>query len=234
MGLSRMRRRAFLGGACAGALLPIAATPALGTTHKLHVLLDTMLDSRAMKNLLSDALPSVEVVVFGRSRDFEHGMSDAPQAVLARSVVLESLGLKPALQGLRGDSEVEPFVLLAEAGVNAMSALALGAVDILGRRRMPEFVRRLVGAAREVVPVTRVMDLLPLLQFKKVQAVLLSQREADRLKGLTRMTLAATKLEGSGVGLPAVFLSATGSGLKQAFRSLEGRGSLHFGVERWR
>ena len=61
----------------------------------------------------------------------------------------------------------------------------IGVVDILGRKKMPNFVSEIVNTKTKVKRVAKPEDLLSLLQFKMVDAILLPKAGYDQLKSKT-------------------------------------------------
>jgi hypothetical protein len=118
----------------------------------------------------------------------------------------------------------------AEAGKVA----SVGALDLLGRDGTNRFVRRLVGQQARVERVTKIEDLLPLLQMQRVDAVLLPARLVADLRAASRLTLAERELE-STVGLPAVASTAAGgAAVLGAISKMPKNISKLLGVEEWR
>src|SRR5689334_20781587 len=66
---------------------------------RLFVFANADMRAHTLEKDLEDLLPGVDVTVFSRIREFEVAMQERPEGALARRVVLESLGLQPALQG---------------------------------------------------------------------------------------------------------------------------------------
>lgn len=222
-----------------GLLLMLIGVADTAHAQTLYVYLHTPLKTRALEDLLKQALPGVDVRAFGRLRDFEKEQSKNPaDAVLARTPVLEKLGLKPSIQGQQGGRAEEPLVALSLEPVEAKSItqLDLGTLDLLGRRSTSEYFGVLLGASGKMSckRVTKVEDLLPLLQFKSAQAVLVAKRDAEAIRKKTKLDLVETKLS-VGIGLPAfAFPSGSGGGLEKALLGLPAAVSAKVGVDAWR
>jgi hypothetical protein len=101
---------------------------------------------------------------------------------------------------------------------------------------MADFVSSLLGGnAPQIAPVTKLADLLALLQLGQVEAVLLPARYANALSSRTRLSLTVTRLEGNGVGLPAFYpSSAAGQRIKGALADLPSSLLQEMGVDSWR
>jgi hypothetical protein len=202
----------------------------------LCVFLHTQMNAHSLENLMKSALPGVVVRVFSRAKDFESGLRQNPDAVLSLLPVLQANGHKADVQGLRAGSPTERYVLLSASSVTANSVRAVGAVDLLGRSRMPAFVAKLLnGNAPRVTPVTKLVDLLPLLQFGSVDAVILPERNVPRLKSGTRLKLQVAELPNPLVGLPALaILTPGGRSLRDALLKAGDAVRTEIGVDTWR
>jgi hypothetical protein len=228
----------LVGSALAGAGVGRGGVPTAvaATQLSLDVFLHSLLEGRALSRLFEAALPGVTVAVLTRSRDFSGVRTRNPDAIVALSPVLVANGFTPVLQGYKGGQPSESYVLLSTRSVTPSGVKSVGAVDILGRREMAQFVSSLLGGNEpQVAPVTKLADLLALLQLGQVEAVLLPARYASALISRTRLSLTVTRLEGKGVGLPAFYpSSAAGQRLKGAFTDLPSSLLQEIGVDSWR
>lgn len=233
-----MKRRSMLvGSALAGAGVVLGGSPrAMAAEPSLYVFLHSLLEARAFSRLFEGALPGVTVWLLTRSRDFRMVRSRNPDAVVALAPVLLADGFTPALQGYKGGQASEPYVLLSTRPVTPGSVKSVGAVDVLGRREMTKFVSSLLGGNEpQVEPVTKLADLLTLLQLEKVDAILLPARHAKPLISRTRLSLTVTQLAGKGVGLPAFYpATAEGQRIKGLFANLPASLLNEIGVDAWR
>jgi len=234
-----MRRRSVLvGSALASAAVAVAGLPtgADAAQLSLYVFLHSRLEARALGRLFEAALPGVDVWVLTRSRDFGGVRTRNPDAVVALAPVLLANGFTPVLQGYKGGQPSESYVLLSTRAVTASSVTSVGAVDVLGRREMADFVSSLLGGNQpQVAPVTKLADLLALLQLGAVDAVLLPARQANALISRTRLSLTVTRLESKGVGLPAFCPStAGGQRMRGQFANLPVSLLQEIGVDSWR
>jgi hypothetical protein len=202
---------------------------------KLLVFLHTAVKQRALQEALSSALPGVSVTAVGRVADFERKLAEKPDAVLSLPVVLESMGLSPTLRGHRAGAPSEKYVLIgADTAPDPQTVTSVGALDILGRSGTTAFVASLLGSRPKVVRVTKLEDLLPLLQMRRADAIVLPARLGPAVSGASRLALAQRELSGS-VALPAV-AAVTGDGVPAviaAIRSLAASTSSLVGVDSW-
>ena len=202
---------------------------------KLLVYLHVAVKQRAFQSLLSAGLPGVAATAVGRAADFERALQDAPDAVLTLPVVLAANGLTAALRGFARGSAEERYALVgAGSPPEAGKVASVGALDLLGRDGTNKFVRRLVGQQARVERVTKIEDLLPLLQVQRVEAVLLPARLVGDLRAASRLALAGRDLEQT-VALPAVANSGPGgAAVLAALSKMPKDLSKLLGVEEWR
>jgi hypothetical protein len=231
------RRSILVGSALAGAGVALGGLPrAEAAELSLYVFLHSLLEARALGRLFEAALPGVDVWVLTRSRDFSRVRTRNPDAIVALAPVLVANGFTPVLQGHKGGQASESYALLSTRTVAPSNVKSVGAVDLFGRREMTRFVSSLLGGNEpQVAPVTKLADLLALLQLGEVDAVLLPTRHAGALIGRTRLSLTVTRLEGKGVGLPAFYPSSpAGQRLKGMFAGLPSGLLQEIGVDSWR
>jgi hypothetical protein len=202
---------------------------------KLLVFLHIAVKQRALQTELQSALPGFAVTAVGRPADFDRALKDGQDAVLTLPVVLAARGLAPAMRGMRQGSPEEKYALVgADAPPDPAKLLAVGALDVLGREGMNDFVHGLVGATPKVERVTKVEDLLPLLQMQRVDAILLPARLFDEVKAASRLNLAQRVLP-TQVGLPAVArVGVGGADVLPAVKRLPSALSKTLGVDEWR
>jgi hypothetical protein len=201
---------------------------------RLLVYLHVAIKQRALQSDLESALPGVQVTAVGRIGDFERLLKERVDAVLALPVVLLAHKLSPGLQGRRNGSSEERFVLVGVGSPPVASRVAtVGALDLLGREGTNAFVRTLLGASPKVERVTKFEDLLPLLQMRRVDAVLLPARLFPDLSGASRLSLVAQEVQ-KGVGLPAAAsLTPNGPELLRAISRMRTNVAKLFGVDQW-
>ena len=171
------------------------------------------------------------------SRIFKTTSKTPPDAVLTmRAVIDQQKGVSAILQGAAGGKTQESYVLIS---VDQPASLAdkpvIGVVDILGRKKMPSFVSGIVNTKTKVKRVAKPEDLLSLLQFKMVDAILLPKAGYDQLKSKTELKLVVSDAPGR-VFLPAVgFLSTNHKDtLASAVKKLDGEVSKIIRVSSWR
>jgi hypothetical protein len=210
-------------------------TPGSSGDPRLLVFLHVAAKQRAFQTELQAALPGIVVTAVGRTGDFDRALGEGPDAVLTLPVVLAAHGLAPTLRGTRQGAADEKYSLVGTQATPDPSKVAtVGALDLLGRDGMTGFVQSLLGAHPKVERVTKVEDLLALLQMQRVEAILLASRLLPEVKMASRLNLASRELPAT-VGLPtAAKLAAAGAQVVAAIKSLPSGVTRAFGVEEWR
>jgi hypothetical protein len=202
---------------------------------KLLVFAHVAIKQRAFQTLLQEALPGLSVTTVGRVADFDRALADGPDAVLAMPIVLQAHGLSPKLHGQRGGSPDEKYCLVgADVPPSPGSVRTVGALDLVGREGTNAFVHGLLGSEPKVERVTKVEDLLPLLQMQRADAVLLPARLLAELRSTSSLSLASRELA-TKVGIVAV--ASVGDGGAQAVADvgkLSGDAAKALGVESWK
>jgi hypothetical protein len=190
---------------------------------------------RALQGELQAALPRLTVTAVGRVADFDRALSQGQDAVLAAGPVLEARSLAPRLQGYRLGQREEAYALVAAGRTpDPAQAVVVGALDLLGREGTTTFVHNLLGAQPKVERVTKVEDLLPLLQIERADSILLAERLVPELQQSSQMKLLARELE-KRVSLPGVaVLNAQGAEATRDVQKLPQAISKSLGVDEWR
>ena len=228
-----LSRTAVMGATLGLSLLATSAAQALAP--KLLVFLHVSLKQRAFQNLLQSALTGVDVTAVGRIADFDRALADAPDAVLTLPMVLAAKNLQPKLQGIRGGQSEEKYALIgADSAPDPARVQTVGALDLLGREGTNAFVTRMLGFSTKLERVTKVEDLLPLLQLQRVDAILLPLRLLADVRSASRINLVARELPRQ-VALPAVASLGPGASAISAGIIRFSAGLMQtIGVDGWR
>jgi hypothetical protein len=202
---------------------------------KLLVYLHVAMKQRAFQGELERVFPNVEITAVGRVADFDRAMSSGQDAVLTLQLVLQNKGLTAKLRGFRSGAADEGYVLAsADAEPNPSTVASVGALDILGREGTTQFVHSLVPSQPKVERVTKVEDMLPLLQMRRVDCIVLPGRLVNELQAASRMNLMRKDLAVR-VALPAVAsLTASGGAILASIKGAPRATQLTLGVDEWR
>ncbi|MGA7122452.1 MAG: hypothetical protein WBY94_20285 [Polyangiaceae bacterium] len=205
----------------------------------LYVFLQLDAKSSAVEKALQQHLPDVAVTVFGRFRDFEEVFDSArPDAVLCITPVLEYRGAPVTLQGKRGGEAVEPYVVASEGQPldGSLAGKTIGIVDLMGRDGTQSFLNRLLKTNDvKMKRVSKIEDLLPLLEFSEANGVVLPSAAAARLAERTRLPIKTRDLPDGMVGLPAVSVvnPDVRATLVKSFQALDGETNHLLGIDSW-
>lgn len=212
-----------------------ATSTASAAEPKLLVFVHAAVKQRALEGELKQALPGLGVTAVGRIADFDRALAQGQDAVLALPVVLAARGLQPKLRGQRKGSGSESYALVgADVVPDPARVATVGALDLLGREGTNDFVQTLLGRSVKVERVTKVEDLLPLLQMGRVQAILLPSRLFSDIRTASRLNLLSRDIA-RGVELCA--LASTGPNAQAIFSGvsrLPKALSATLGVDEWR
>jgi hypothetical protein len=218
---------------------PAHQAQAQGKRPVVNVFLQLDAKSSVVEKALQDHLPELGITVFGRYRDFEDAVNSGhPDALVSITPVLESRGKKPSLQGLRGGKGTEPYVL-ASVGQPLAGSLAgktIGVVDLLGRDGTQSFIAGLLKTENvKIKRVTKIEDLLPLLEFAAADGVVLPRSMLAKFVERTRLSVKTRELPGAQVGLPAVAVlnPAVRDAVLGAFQKMDGATKNMLGIDAW-
>ncbi len=210
----------------------------------VFVFLQVDVKSSALEQALQKELPGLTVTVFGRLRDFQDAVATKnPDGIVAIAPLLELAQVKPALQGVRGGKEWEPYMLVmgASAGGDdsrkaSLAGKTVGIVDLLGRDATQAFAASALGTSDvKVKRVAKIEDLLPLLEFSAADAVLIPSSAVKRFTERTRLAMTVRELPNARVGLPAVAVrnEKTRATILRAIQKIGADTRSLLGVDNW-
>jgi len=196
--------------------------------------------SMNIEKTLAGATDSIEFTVFGRAKDLEQSVRQSnPEIVIAPEPTLRDLNLSPTLLGRRAGSTTEPYVLITvdqPAAPKSMQPHTVGVLGIMDHSSMKRHCGELLGTGEQKVKtVTKYADLLPLLQFKAAQGVVLPKRFSGTLTSRSALKLISNDIPDGRVGLTSVAIQnqqVKVSAIDQ-LRRLNGAAMAALGVEDW-
>lgn len=216
------------------------AAAAAESRQTLYVFLHTDVKSTVLERTLQTRLPELSVTVFGRFRDFEEALSvRPPDAVLALEPLLASRRLPAALRGVSDGREVEPLVLISVGSplTGGLADRTIGVVDLLGRAHTQAFVAALLKAPDiRLKLVTKLEDLLSLLQFSAADAILVPARMVKPFTERSRLPLQVRALPDAAVGRAAVAVLTPSArdAVVRGIQRLDTATNLLMGIDSWR
>ena len=212
------------------------SSAASGTVYLFAI---TNVRPRVLQKSVEQAMPGVNVSVFGRVGDFSRALKvTPPDAAIALAPVLETFGLAPALQGVLGGEEDEVYLVVSAQTLNpqSLAGKSIGCLDLVERRHLPTFVATLLGSkqAPEIQRVTKVEDLLQLLQFQRADAVLLPERFYAEFAALTKLDLKVLRLPSAKAKRMAVAFPGNRAVVEAAVRNLPNDIKQRIGIDGWK
>lgn len=224
--------------ATSGALTPDSSklTPTSNGTPRLVVFWPGR-TSASLEQSMRSEMNGVDIRVVTRTGDLKRALSSPTDAVMASPYVLRSNGLAPTMSAKSSASGRYLAVAFARAPVKArIAGQTVGVVDELGRNAMPGFVQKLLGSDSPppLRRVTKVEDLLPLLQFEIAKTVLVKERDFSILEGRTKQKLYALPLSADGASLAVAFAEGSRrSVVERAVRGMGNQSKQSLGVDSW-
>lgn len=180
--------------------------PSIQTDPVCYVFVPTADRPRAVQEKLNRDFPGMEFVVFGRIQEFRSRIIESePDAILTLPLVLSSLPrYEVVAQGLQGELNYEGVMLLSvDQPIAVKASSVIGVVDLLGRRSMQENVAAALRLESvKVRTVAKLEDLLTLLQFQDVDAILVPNSSVAYYTNRSRLNLVAAPIGSSRYGLP--------------------------------
>ena len=184
---------------------------------------------------LAQGLSGIEVALVGSESRLRRELASGADAVVASSFVLRGMGLAPSLVAEGGgDYALASFTQGMTPGQAAAGTVAV--VDELGRKGTPPFVARILGVSDPplVRRVTKVEDLLTLLQLGQADAIVVRPRHLTTLRGRTRRTLHSIGLRAPAVALAVAFVDGgRRTTIEPRIRNLPGEARAELGITRW-
>ena len=221
-------------------ILILLCSGRLYAADTVFVFYPTEVKAQVIQKQLVSMCPDFNFTVFGRSKDFRKELSKVtPVGVLTLGPVVDGLdGFNVIASGIHNDRTEDDYVLVSleePLPIESLAQVKVGVIDLLGRKPMDSYVEGLFGQKVKLKRVTKVEDLLPLLSFGSVKAVLVSGYMYELIKAKTNLELAVSPTDKT-IGLARVAASDPGSAPKinQCLANLSGDLNTILGVEKWR
>ena len=165
--------------------------------ESLYVFTPSKLRPVVMQEKLLQACPGIDIMVFGRHKDFANQIkANSPDAILTKIPVIENIGgYTVCLKGSRGGSADEPYILLSvdkKVDPANIGKLKIGVFDILGRKKMKTFIGRFFNPVPKLKRVSKMEDLLQLLTFNMADAVLTPENTVSYFKEISNLNFIIT------------------------------------------
>lgn len=220
---------------CALAVLSLAA---FVDAARIYVFYPSMARPNAVQAALVGKMEGNEVTVFGRLAEFTAMMASRPPDVILvpKPLADRYRDYRVFLRGARaGAPEVRAFLLSTRPVEPGSAPLDVGVVGILERPAMTALVGSVLGGSPKLRIVTKVEDLLPLLQFNSADAVLVGEELVDELKGKSAAKLVSSEVPGSRWSLlvAAAVRDDAVKDVEPALKALGASERKYLGVDGW-
>jgi len=177
--------------------------------ESLYVFYPSFLSAATVQKQLAKACPQIEILVFGRFKDFEDSvLKNMPDAILTKPAVMGQMGGYAArVSGSRGGSTEENYVFLSVEKKTDPAALAdktLGVFDILGKKGMDMFVGKFISPIPKLRRVSKMEDLLQMLTFNMADAILIPDVYVRYYKEISKLNFTVTPFPGMRDGILAL------------------------------
>jgi hypothetical protein len=221
-------------------ILGLAGSSASTAAEGLYVFFPSTERPHVLQKGISRLVPGLGVTAFGRYADFEDEVkSRPPEAILSLPEVIEALeGYSVALGSKRNGDPGEPLFLLSLEKPPALSGLrdaTIGVVDFLGRKGMKKYIAGLFQPPPAIKTVAKVEDLLPLLTFRMVDAILVTAAQADYFREVSQQAFVKTSVPDAKTGTVclAVRNGAAAPKAMKAMKAMDADLSRHLGGVQW-
>lgn len=184
---------------------------------------------------LAQGLSGIEVQLVGTESRLRRELASGADAVVASSFVLRGMGLAPSLVAEGGgDYALASF----KAGITPSQAASgtVAVLDELGRKGTPPYLARILGVSTppSLRRVTKVEDLLTLLQLGQADAIVVRPQHLKTLRGRTQRTLHSIRLRAPSVALAVAFVDGgRRTTIEPRIKNLPGEARAELGITRW-
>jgi hypothetical protein len=179
----------------------------------LYVFYPSVLTAASVQKKLSEACKGIEIMVFGRFKDFEEGVvKDMPDAILTKPPVIEQIkAYAVRLNGVRGGSAEESYVFLSVnlsvdkgGDLSSLSNMQIGIFDILGRKQTEAFAGKFLNPVPKLRRVSKMEDLLQMLTFNMADGILIPEIFVSHYKEISKLNFAVTPVPNMKTGILAL------------------------------
>ncbi|PCJ44920.1 MAG: hypothetical protein COA99_06175 [Moraxellaceae bacterium] len=220
------------------AILLFAGTPQAIAAPTLHIFNPSYTKAHTMQKKISAFCPNIEVSVYGKAKDFrKRNQLSPPAAMISLPIVIKQYSEYTLLaKGKKNQSFDQIYYLVAVDKAPTMDTIVgkqIGVIDLLGRKPMTELTKTLLGDVT-IKRVGKAEDLLPLLNFKAVDALFISESDLSDLKSTTQLNLQTTKTS-IRLGLPITVLleQKNKSAIQQCIAAFDNSTNNYLSVEKW-
>ena len=202
----------------------------------------TSVRPHSLRPFLARASRKVSFVIFPRYREFAKAVREQkPDAILVRPGIAAAIeGYDTLLVSTRDGQLDETLVFLSvdtKVNLEKLPDSKIGVIDFLGKNETRQWLNKhLDVATSEVRTVGKIEDLLTLLQFKYVDAVLVPRNYTLSMQHRTRLNLKETNPGSIKIGLPVLAAKDDPDRIKvirEAVLSMDKQTTEALGLDKW-
>lgn len=227
----------FLSPSAALLLSILFVTPAYALD--LYIFKPTKEKATVVQEMIQKHCSDINITVFGRVKDFIDQVESAkPSAIISLLPVVNQYNNYTILsKGALNDVTQEPYVFISidkPIDPKNIESMNLGVIDILGRKGMTSYIAELFGKKINIQRVTKTEDLVPLLTFNAVDALLISKSVFEEIKKTSELNFVETATELKiGLSTVATMNPEDQSKIKACVAKLPKETNAVLGVEKW-
>ncbi len=216
-----------------GMIFPLSAS-----AESLYVFIPTEVRANVMQDKIGAFCLDVDVTVFGRAKDFHKQMKiSPPNAILSLMPVINyNETYSATLNGSKNGSISEDYVLVSidkALDLAAITGKRIGAIDLLGRKPMSDFISKLFNTKVKLKRVTKVEDLLALITFGSVDGIFIAESLFEQLRLKSNLNLISTRLNIK-LGLASAAISgSTDRKMTECIAAFDTELNTTLGVDKW-
>jgi hypothetical protein len=191
---------------------------------------------KGIERSLAQSMHGIEVRAFGTVNELRTAMStQMPDAIFGAPSAIQQAGFTPSMVGTtsaRGGYAIASF--RPDITRDQLGSITLGTVEESGKKATEQRVNQLIGGKAKLRRVQKVDDLLPLLQFKMADAIVVRDAQLAQIKSRTKQTLHTISLTGPGETRAVAFTDGgRRSVVERALLDLAPEARAQLGVEKW-
>ena len=168
--------------------LLLILNPTKTFANQLYVYLPTDLSALSVQKAFDKSCPSFKTTVFSRAKEFWSSYdANKPPFLISSNKVFQQLDeLRTVITGVSDGNLEQPYLLVATGNTvpdpQALDGKRVGVLNLLGRRQTKTFVQTILNSKVSVRGAAKPRDLMPLLNFKMVDMLLVEKSMLGYLK----------------------------------------------------
>lgn len=225
---------------CIAIMLIAFGIPQIANAADIYIFKPSNEKATTVQEVIQGSCKDVNIIVFGRVKDFlKQVEAKKPSGIVSLLPVVKHHGdynvvSKGSLDGATHDNYVLVSIDIP-VDIAQIDTMKLGVIDILGRKGMTTYISDLFGKKIAIKRVTKTEDLAPLLTFKAVDALLITQTVFDTLKQSSELNFVSTKTELTiGLSTVATIQDDAKEAIEKCVSELPPEANTILGVQSWK